>query len=96
MDPAPTRDAPEPSESRTVISGKRVNDVVTKPQPAKPSFSSYTGAARPEAKTEVFDLHRDVPVGQGKDELAPIRHTDLLTLKKQVIEEIKSELELAG
>lgn len=93
MDPAPTRDVPEPSEPRTRISDKRVNDVVTKPQPTKPSF---TGTAKPEAKKEVFDLHREVPAGNGMDELEPIRHTDILTLKKQVIEEIKNELELAG
>ena len=51
---------------------------------------------KPEVKKEFFDLHNEVPVGEGKGELDGIKHKDILTLKKQVIEEIKSELELAG
>ena len=51
---------------------------------------------KPEVKKEFFDLHREIPVGEGKGELDTIKHKDILTLKKQVIEEIKNELELAG
>lgn len=44
----------------------------------------------------MFDLHTDVAPAKSKNELDAIRHKDLLSLKKQVIEEIKSEFELAG
>ena len=71
----------------------RVNDLITKPHPTK---SNFTGTTKSEAKNEIFDLHKEVPVGREKDELAPIKSTDILTLKKQVIEEIKNELELTG
>ena len=37
-EPAASRTVEEPIEQRTRITDKRVNDVVARPQPAKPSF----------------------------------------------------------
>ena len=89
MDPAPIADMSKRDEQRTHIVDKRVNDVIKQPQAIKPSFS---GTAKPFTKKEVFDIQLE----QDKEYLEDIKKKDILTLKKQVIEEIKNELELTG
>ena len=63
------------------------------PEVKKPSFKP---TSRPEQQRDFLDLHTDAQPTKSKNELDAIRHKDLLSLKKQVIEEIKSEFELAG
>ena len=63
------------------------------PEPSKPSIKAAT---RPQPAGDFLDLHRDTVPQKSQGELDAIRHKDLLSLKKQVIEEIKSEFELAG
>ena len=60
------------------------------PEPSKPSIKAAT---RPQPAGDFLDLHRDTVPQKSQSELDAIRHKDLLSLKKQVIEEIKSEFE---